>query len=177
MTNNCNKMVRDPVYMTIPHLTEDIGVEKISKIVSSLNLGSIESVDKVQVQGALRQRLADTYTIYFNKWTPTGDGAEIRQKLQNGEEVELVGSDGVPLWTVHCRSCMERASREAQKRKPIKPAYPYDVIKTQVTLPVAFPSPAWAAATESPSPAKQLHGSMGVGELCEFLDAHCAPNA
>jgi len=111
----------DTVSMHIPGEFTNAGFEKMYDIIEALGLGKIAYLDKniVYHQGTT-ERLCDSYTVYFEKWTPYGHGAHIRQGLQNGECMKVYNDKNEYLWTVTCPSCKRRCDARKATQKPIR---------------------------------------------------------
>jgi len=102
------------------------GFECTYDTVDALQLGEIAYLDKnIIFKPLTTERMCDSYTCYFKKWNTTGEGARIRQHLQDGKDVKLYSKEGVYLWTVSCPSCKHRRESEQARAKAIRYKCPY----------------------------------------------------
>ena len=122
MTDN---MPFDAVSM---HISGEFAVNDFDEMydtIEALNLGSIAYLDKnIVYRPGTTERLCDSYTVYFRKWAPYGNGAHIRQGLQSGQPVKVYNDNNEYLWTVTCPSCKRRRELERKRQKPIKHKIP-----------------------------------------------------
>ena len=116
-----NNKPRDFVTMHIPGVFPNSNSKEMHHIIESLGLGEIAYITQAVVYyPGTTNRMCDSYTVYFEKWTPYGNGACIRQKLQNGERVKIYNDKNEYLWTVTCPLCQRRCQRNKANEKPIR---------------------------------------------------------
>lgn len=111
----------DSVSMHISGDFTNAGFDKMYDIIERLGLGKIAFLDKnIVYRSGTTQRMCDSYTVYFQKWDPFGNGAQVRQGLQNGERVKIYNDKNEYLWTVTCPLCQRRCQRNKANEKPIR---------------------------------------------------------
>ena len=111
----------DTVSMHISGEFTNAGFDKMYDIIEGLDLGKIAFLDKnIVYRSGTTERMCDSYTVYFQKWNPFGNGAQVRQGLQNGQRVRIYNEKNEYLWTVTCPSCKRRREIEKAKERPIR---------------------------------------------------------
>mgnify|MGYP001289577334 CR=1 FL=1 len=103
-----------------------MGFDSTYDAIDALQLGEIAYLDKKVIFKPLTtERMCDSYTCHFKKWNTTGEGARIRQNLQDGKDVPIYSKNGTYLWTVGCPSCKRRRENQKVGAKQIRPKSPY----------------------------------------------------
>lgn len=111
----------DSVTMHISAVFDSVAFEEMHDIIEALNLGNIAYIDKnITYRPGTTERLYDTYTVYFEDWSSQGEGARVRQCLQNGEKIRIHDHASKYTWMVSCPSCERRKQTETKNKKPIK---------------------------------------------------------
>jgi hypothetical protein len=109
----------DAVTMHIPAVFDSVAFEEMQDIIEALNLGNIAYIDKnITYRPGTTERLYDSYTVYFEDWSSQGEGARVRQCLQNGEKIRIHDHASKYIWMVSCPICQKR--RQKEKVKPIR---------------------------------------------------------
>ncbi|MHA2082359.1 MAG: hypothetical protein ACXABD_01260 [Candidatus Thorarchaeota archaeon] len=111
----------DTVSMYISVDFTNAGFDKMYDTIEALGLGQIAYLDKnIVYHTGTTERMCDSYTVYFRKWTPYGIGAQVRQGLQDGQQVKIYDNKNQYLWTVTCPLCKRRRELEKARQKPIR---------------------------------------------------------